>query len=235
MLPGAVLAGALAGASPALAMGDGLSPGLFPLSSATDRVFLACDTDAAGDLNGCNAAGVEYLASPHGHPELFWNNGQIIEPGVIVQGMQEVGIVGKENAAASFDEVCVTADVTGGTPRDRGKLICVDIVPDTVCTDGSCSSSSCNAAVPVVPDTEGLCDAVEQQLELGYVINGLGYVIDIISPRAGESRSTTIRKCAGFAHRCTPVRDDVVVKGSRQTAHVETPHYTGGYVTCKTC
>jgi hypothetical protein len=235
MLPGAVLAYAMGSVSPALAMGDGLSPGLFPLpESVGDRALLACDTDANGDLNGCNAAGVEYLASPSEHAEdLFWNNGETIEAGVSVQGMQEVGIVGKENAAASFDEVCVTVDVRGGPPRDRGKLVCVDIVPAAACTD--CTTSSCNAAVPVEPESE-LCADVLSELQTGYVINGLGYVIEVDLRLAGESGSTTIHTCAGFAHRCTPVRDGLVaVKGSRHTALVETPHYSGGYLSCRTC
>jgi hypothetical protein len=234
-LPGAVLAGAMGSASPALAMGDGLSPGLFPLPpSVGDRALLACDTDENGDLNGCNAAGVQYLAFPSEHAEdLFWNNGETIEAGTSVQGMQEVGIVGKESAAASFDEVCVTVDVRGGPPRDRGKLVCVEIVPAAACTD--CTTSSCNAAVPVVSDPGFCTDVVLPELQTGYVINGLGYVIDVNLSLAGESGSTTIHKCAGFAHRCTPVRDDVVVKGSRQTAAVETPHIVGGYLSCRTC
>ena len=234
-LPGAVLAGAMGSASPALAMGDGLSPGLFPLPEAVgDRALLACDTDEDGGLNGCNAEGVEYLASPPVHAEdLFWNNGETIEAGVSVQGMQEVGIVGKEKAGVSFDEVCVTVDVRGGPPRDRGKLVCVDIVPAEDCAD--CTTSSCNSAVPVVSDPEFCTDVVLPELETGYVINGLGYVIEVNLPRAGESGSTTIHKCANFAHRCTPDRLGVAVKGSRHTALVETPHITGGYLSCRTC
>src|SRR5919106_954354 len=231
-LPGAVLACAMGSASPALAMGDGLSPGLFPLPPVGDRALLACDTDEDGDLNGCNAAGVEYLASPSEHAEdLFWNNGETIEAGVPVEGMQEAGIVGKENAAASFDEVCVTVDVRGGPPTDRGKLICVDIVPAAACTD--CTTSSCNAAVPVVSDPAFCSNVVLPELQTGYVINGLGYVIEVDLRRAGESGSTTIHKCAGFAHRCTPVREGVAVKGSRHTALVETPHYSGGFLSCR--
>jgi hypothetical protein len=97
MLSGAALAGATAAASPALTMGDGLSPGLFPLpQDVGDRALLACDTDEDGGLNGCNAEGVEYLAVPRTHAsDLFWNNGLIIEAGVAVQGMQNVIIVGK--------------------------------------------------------------------------------------------------------------------------------------------
>jgi hypothetical protein len=177
---------------------------------------------------------VEYLASPSEHAEdLFWNNGETIEAGTSVQGMQEVGIVGKETDGASFDEVCVTVDVRGGPPTNRGKLVCVDIIPAAACST-DCTTSSCNAAVPVEPDSE-LCADVLSELQTGYVINGLAYVIEVDLRLAGESGSTTIHKCAGFAHRCTPVRDNVTVKGTRHTALVETPHYTGGYLSCRTC
>ena len=241
MLPGAALAGAMAAASPALAMGDGLSPGLF-LLSVGDRALLACDTDESFALNGCNAAvggsggartiqGVQYLAVPPEHEgDVFWNNGRTIEQGVAVEGMQEIGIVGKEQVGTSFDEVCVTVDVRTGPARDRGKLVCVEIFPgpDT-------SPPSCGTAVPVVSDSAALCTEVQDELDRGYVINRLGYVIDVDLPFVGEAGKTRIVKCAGFTHRCTPVRDNVTVKGSRHTALVETPHYTGGYITCKTC
>jgi hypothetical protein len=220
MLPGAALAGAMAAASPALAMGDGLSPGLFPPpQDVGDRALLVCDTDEVGGLNGCNAEGVEYLAVPPIHTgHLFWNNGQIIEKGVPVQGMQNVVIVGKEKAGVSFDQVCVTVD---------GKLVCVEIFPgeDT-------SPPSCGTAVKVVSDSNFCTDVVLPELETGYAINGLGYVIDVDLPSAGESGSTTIWKCAGFTHRCDPDREDVAVKGSRYTAVVQTPHHVDRVIHC---
>ena len=92
MLSGAALAGAIGAASPALAMGDGLSPGLFPLPQEVgDRALLACPTKKEGGLTPrCIAEGVQYLALPRMHPgHLFWDNGLIIEKGVPVQGMQK--------------------------------------------------------------------------------------------------------------------------------------------------
>ena len=223
MLSGAALAGAMAATSPALAMGDGLSPGLFPLpQDVGDRALLACDTDEDGYLDGCNAGGVEYVAVPRSHTsDVFWNNGLIIEAGVTIQGMQNVVIVGKEKAGVSFDAVSVTVD---------GKQVSVEIFPgeDT-------SPPSCGSAVKVVSDSKFCTDVVLPELETGYVINGLGYVIDVDLPSAGESGSTTIWKCAGFTHRCVPDRANVAVKGSRYTALVETPHSVGGWHTCGTC
>jgi hypothetical protein len=216
MLSGAALAGAMAAASPALAMGDGLSPGLFPVPlEVGDRALLACDTDKEGGLNGCNAEGVQYLAIPPIHPgQLFWDNGLIIEKGVPVQGMQEVGIVGKEKEGASFDEVCVTVS---------GELVCVEIF-----SGEDTSPPSCGTAVKVVSGSQ-ICNVVLAELERGYHINGLGYVIGVDFPIAGEFGSTTIWKCEDFTHRCVPDREDVAVKGSRHTALVFTPHYGGGF------
>ena len=219
MLSGAALAGAMAAASPALAMGDGLSPGLFPLpQDVGDRALLACDTDKEGGLNGCNAEGVQYQAVPRAHARshVFWNNGRIIERGVTVQGMQNVVILGKEKAGVSFDEVCVTA---------YGKLVCVEIFPgeDT-------SPPSCGTEVKVVSGSNVCSNVVLPELETGYVINGLGYVIGVDLPSAGESGSTTIWKCAGFTHRCVPDREDVAVKGSRYMALVETPRKVDGFI-----
>jgi hypothetical protein len=223
MLSSAALAGAMVAASPALPMGDGLSPGLFPLpQDLGDRVLLACDTDEDGGLNGCNAEGVEYLAVPLVHASgPFWNNGLIIERDVTVQGMQNVVIVGKEKAGVSFDAVSVTVD---------GKQVSVEIFPgeDT-------SPPTCGSAVKVMSGSEFCKNVVLPKLDTGYIINGLGYVIDVDLPKAGEAGSTKIWKCTGFTHRCVPDRDNVEIKGARHTALVETPHYVGGTVGCSTC
>jgi hypothetical protein len=222
MLSGGALAGAMAAASPVLAMGDGLSPGLFPLpQDVGDRALLACDTDKEGGLNGCNAEGIQYLAIPPIHPgHLFWDNGLIIEKGVPVQGMQNVVILGKEKAGVSFDEVSVTVEK---------KLFSVEIFPG----EGT-SPPSCGTEVKVVSGSH-ICNVVLPELERGYHINRLGYVIGVDFLIAGEFGSTTIWTCPGFTHRCVPDRDNVAVKGSRHTALVYTPDCGGGYCQCPTC
>jgi len=231
LLPAAALACAMGSASPALSMGDGLSPGLFDLPPGVgSRVLLACDTDQGFELNGCNAEGVEYLAVPTTTGgQLFWDNGQVRELDVVVRGVQAYGIVGKESPPAnSFDEVCVTVDVTGGPPTNRGKQFCVDIISAEDCPE--CTSPVCTPAVRVVSDPAFCTNVVLPELEKGYVINELAYVIDTDLARMGEQGQTTIRKCEGYVHRCAPVREDVAIKGLRDVGGYSTPLSFGGYV-----
>jgi hypothetical protein len=238
LLPAAALACAMGGASPAFPMGDGLSPGLFDLPQGVgSRVLLACDTDSSFELNGCiacdDAEGCnEYLAVPTTTGgQLFWDNGQLREPNVVVRGVQAYGIVGKEipnaSPANSFDEVCITVDVSGGPPSDRGRQFCIEIVSAEDCPE--CTSPTCTTAVRVVSDPAFCTNVVLPELEKGYVINELAYVIDTDLARMGEQGQTTIRKCEGYVHRCTPVRDGVVIKGMRDVGGYSTPLSFGGY------